>query len=183
MRCPWCAAVDDRVVDSREVERGEAIRRRRECSRCGGRFTTYERSTEAIVWVLKRSGHRVPFDRAKVIAGVRAACKNRRVDDEQIDALGARVEDAMRDQGPQVTSDHVGRSVLEHLRLLDDVASVRFASVYKGFEDVGDFARELGLLESQETAGARAQMLPGEPLGLEKQTPPKPPTQRQGSGR
>ncbi len=145
MRCPWCASVEDRVVDSREVEQGEAIRRRRECLGCGRRFTTYERAVEAVIWVLKRSGQRVPFERAKVAAGVRSACKNRPVREDEIEGLAAQVEEAMREHGPQVTSEQIGRAVLERLRLLDDVASVRFASVYKGFEDVGDFARELGL--------------------------------------
>ncbi|MGO9198508.1 MAG: transcriptional regulator NrdR [Acidimicrobiales bacterium] len=153
MRCPWCAAVEDRVVDSREVEQGEAIRRRRECIGCGHRFTTYERATEAVVWVLKRSGQRVPFERAKVIAGVRAACKNRPVDDEQIQGLALEVEEVMRESGPRITSEQIGLAVLERLRLLDDVSSVRFASVYKGFEDVGDFARELGLLPSPQAEG------------------------------
>ncbi len=147
MRCPWCGAVEDRVVDSREVERGEAIRRRRECAACGQRFTTYERASVAVVSVLKRSGQLVPFERAKVAAGVRAACKNRPVEDSQIGELAADVEEAMRELGSQVTSEQIGLAVLERLRRLDDVASVRFASVYKGFEDVGDFARELGLIE------------------------------------
>ncbi|MHB8243886.1 MAG: transcriptional regulator NrdR [Acidimicrobiales bacterium] len=145
MKCPWCATVEDRVVDSREVEQGEAIRRRRECIGCGRRFTTYERTTEAVVWVLKRSGQKVPFERSKVVAGVRAACKNRPVQEDEIISLAVQVEEAMREQGPQATSEQIGRSVLDCLRLLDDVAAVRFASVYKGFEDVGDFARELGL--------------------------------------
>lgn len=160
MRCPWCAAVEDRVVDSREVEQGEAIRRRRECASCGRRFTTYERAAEATLWVLKRSGQRVPFARAKVVAGVRAACKNRPVEAGDVEALASQVEEAMRELGPLVTSEQIGLSVLERLRALDDVASVRFASVYKGFEDVGDFARELNILESQMG-------------GLEKQTAPK----------
>ncbi|HLI43276.1 MAG TPA: ATP cone domain-containing protein, partial [Acidimicrobiales bacterium] len=93
MRCPWCAGLDDRVVDSREVESGEAVRRRRECATCGRRFTTYERASEAILWVLKRSAQREPFERAKVAAGVRAACKNRPVDDEQIAQLALEVEE------------------------------------------------------------------------------------------
>ena len=123
------------------------------------------------MWVLKRSGQRVPFDRTKVVAGIRAACKNRPVRDEQIGALATEVEETMREEGPQVTSEQIGRSVLERLRLLDDVASVRFASVYKGFADVGDFARELGLLERDEAdAGASEQ---ASPPSLEKQTAPK----------
>lgn len=158
------------------MEQGDAIRRRRECVSCGRRFTTYERSTEAVVWVLKRSGQRVPFERAKVTAGVRAACKNRRVAEAEVDALAAEVEEAMRLQGPVVTSEQIGLSVLERLRLIDDVASVRFASVYKGFEDVGDFARELGLLEREEQAAAHS--LAGGP-SLEKQTAPKSATSSQ----
>ncbi len=169
MRCPWCANLEDRVVDSREVEQGEAIRRRRECLACGRRFTTYERATEASLSVLKRSGQRVPFERSKVAAGVRAACKNRPVLDEQIAKLAADVEEAMREEGPQVTSEQIGRSVLERLRLLDDVASVRFASVYKGFEDVQDFARELGLHPPAEppasTPGTSARSGPAEEPG------------------
>ncbi len=154
------------MVDSREVEQGGAIRRRRQCLSCGQRFTTYERPAEAVLWVLKRSGERVPFLRSKVVAGVRSACKNRPVDEQEIEQLGLGVEQAMRQSGPEVSSEQIGLSVLERLRLLDDVASVRFASVYKGFEDVGDFARELGLIER----GG-----PDRP-GLEKQTAPKSPS-------
>ncbi|MGA2208063.1 MAG: transcriptional regulator NrdR [Acidimicrobiales bacterium] len=146
MRCPWCGAADDRVVDSREVEQGSAIRRRRECLLCSRRFTTYERASGAVVVVLKRSGQREPFERRKVVAGVRAACKNRPVEPEAIETLASDVEEVVRSSGPEITSEGVGLAVLERLRLLDDVASVRFASVYKGFEDVGDFTRELGLL-------------------------------------
>lgn len=164
VRCPWCASLEDRVVDSREVEQGQAIRRRRQCLSCGERFTTYERAAEAVLWVMKRSGSRVPFVRSKVVAGVRSACKNRPVDESEIERLGVQVERAMREVGPSVTSEQIGLSVLEHLRLLDDVASVRFASVYKGFEDIGDFARELGLIEQQDADAP----------SLEKQTAPKP---------
>ena len=146
VRCPWCGATEDRVVDSREVELGEAVRRRRECTSCGRRFTTVERVSQAVLWVVKRSGHRESFDRRKVIAGARAACKNRPVEPEQLDALAATVEQTAWSLGPEVHSEQVGLAVLEGLRRLDDVAAVRFASVYKGFEQVDDFARELGLL-------------------------------------
>jgi len=149
--------VEDRVVDSREVEQGAAIRRRRECLACSRRFTTYERPSRAVAVVVKRSGQREPFERRKVVAGIRAACKNRPVDAEAIETLASDVEDVVRSGGPEITSEGVGLAVLERLRLLDDVASVRFASVYKGFDDVGDFTRELGLLRDdrhgrQETA-------------------------------
>ena len=146
MRCPWCQSLDDRVVDSRLAEDGAAIRRRRECTACGGRFTTYERLDEAPLWVLKRGGQREPFDRVKVIAGVRAATKNRPVSEEQLDTLALEVEEALRHLGAEVSSQQIGVAVLEGLRELDEVAYLRFASVYKGFEDVGDFQREVGLL-------------------------------------
>lgn len=113
---------------------------------CGGRFTTYERLEGAPLWVLKRNGLREPFDRSKVVAGVRAATKNRPVTEDQLDALAQDVEDALREVGAEVSSEQVGLAVLERLRDVDEVAYLRFASVYKGFEDVGDFQREVGLL-------------------------------------
>lgn len=149
MRCPSCAAVDDKVVDSRVADDGAAIRRRRECLTCGRRFTTYERIEEVPLAVVKRSGEAQPFDRAKVVAGIRAACKNRPVTVEAMEALAAEVEERMRMEGGEVKSEQVGLAVLDLLRHLDDVAYVRFASVYKGFEDVGDFTREVGLLQKQ----------------------------------
>ena len=123
-----------------------AIRRRRECLSCSRRFTTYERLEEAPLWVHKRGAQREPFDRAKLVAGVRAATKNRPVTEEQLDALAQGVEDALRGVGAEVTSQQIGVAVLERLREADEVAYLRFASVYKGFEDVGDFQREVGLL-------------------------------------
>lgn len=134
------------MVDSRLAEDGAAIRRRRECTACGGRFTTYERLEEAPLWVLKRSGQREPFDRTKVIAGMRAATKNRPVSEDALDALAQDVEDALRGAGADVSSQQIGLTVLERLREVDEVAYMRFASVYKGFEDAGDFQREAGLL-------------------------------------
>lgn len=112
---------------------------------CGGRFTTYERANEAPLWVLKRSGQKEPFSRQKVVGGLRSACKNRPVSSDAVEALANAVEEMMREVGTQVSSEQIGVAVLERLRQIDDVAAVRFASVYKGFEDVGDFARELGL--------------------------------------
>ena len=146
VRCPWCAVDDDRVVDSRLADEGAAIRRRRECLGCGQRFTTFERVEEQPLWVVKRSGVKEPFDRSKLIAGVQAACKNRPVTDEQFQELAQRVEEALRGASPAPTSQQVGVAVLEQLKALDDVAYLRFASVYKGFEDAGDFEREVGLL-------------------------------------
>ena len=146
MRCPWCQSLDDKVVDSRLAEDGAAIRRRRECLSCNRRYTTYERLEEAPLWVLKRGGGREPFDRAKVVAGVRAATKNRPVTEDQLEELAVQVEETLRGEGAELTSEQIGRAVLERLRELDEVAYLRFASVYKGFEDVGDFEREVGLL-------------------------------------
>jgi len=146
MRCPFCAADNDRVVDSRLAEDGIAIRRRRECASCHQRYTTFERIEEAGLVVVKRSGEREPFDRVKILVGVAAACKNRPVTDEQMAALADTVEEAMRLLGRDVTSEEVGVAVMEALRELDEVGYVRFASVYKGFEDAGDFQREVGLL-------------------------------------
>lgn len=146
MRCPSCASLDDKVVDSRIADEGVAIRRRRECLACGKRFTTFERLEEVPLVVVKRSGHRAPFDRAKIVGGLRAAAKNRPVSDDQLEALAAEVEEGLRLEGPELTSQQIGLAVLERLRALDDVAYLRFASVYKGFADVGDFEREVGLL-------------------------------------
>jgi transcriptional repressor NrdR len=125
---------------------GTAIRRRRECATCGRRFTTFERIEEAPLMVVKRSGDREPFERSKVVAGVRAATKNRPVSVEAMDALAGEVEEAMRLLGPEPTSQQIGVAVLDRLRRLDEVAYLRFASVYKGFEDVGDFEREVDFL-------------------------------------
>lgn len=147
MRCPSCGDLRDRVVDSRQTEDGRSIRRRRECETCGGRFTTFERVETALVQVRKRSGEVEGFDASKVAAGVSAACKSRPVDPGQIAILVADVEDALRSMGKEVTSDEVGLEVLLRLRALDEVAAVRFASVYKGFDTISDFEREIRLLQ------------------------------------
>jgi transcriptional repressor NrdR len=146
VRCPSCAGLEDKVVDSRTADDGAAIRRRRACLACGRRFTTFERIEEAPLMVVKRSGQREPFDRAKLVAGLRAATKNRVGVADRVEGLAAELEDSFRLSGPEVTSQAIGIAVLERLRVVDEVAYLRFASVYKGFEDVGDFEREVGLL-------------------------------------
>lgn len=151
MRCPTCGGLDDKVIDSRTADEGAAIRRRRECLTCARRFTTYERLEEAPLVVVKRSGQRVAFDRPKLVAGIQAAAKNRPVTAEQLDALGAEIEDALRLEGSEVTSEQIGRAVLDRLRTLDEVAYLRFVSVYKGFEDLTDFEREVVLLTRRRT--------------------------------
>ena len=128
------------------AEEGEAIRRRRECSACGQRFTTFERIDDRPLVVEKRSGEREPFDRLKVVSGIMSACKNRPVTDGDIDILATRIEDHLRNRHETVTTQDIGMAVLEGLKGLDDVAYLRFASVYKGFEEAGDFEREVGLL-------------------------------------
>jgi transcriptional repressor NrdR len=146
VRCPGCSSLDDKVVDSRLADDGVAIRRRRECLGCGRRFTTFERIEEQPLLVLKRSGGREPFNRAKLVAGMRAAAKNRPVAVEHLEVLAAELEETFRMEGTEVPTSRIGALVLERLRALDEVAYLRFASVYKGFEHVGDFERELGLL-------------------------------------
>lgn len=147
MICPYCAADDDKVIDSRVADDGRAIRRRRECLGCGRRFTTFERAEEVPLFVRKRDGVDEPFDRDKIVRGLRQACKNRPVTEAEIDAIADEVEEAMRatTQRPIPTAD-LGRHVLDLLRDVDEVAYVRFASVYKDFQELTDFERELGLL-------------------------------------
>jgi transcriptional repressor NrdR len=146
MHCPFCGALDTKVVDSRLAEDGAAVKRRRRCPDCNERFTTYERMEEVPLVVVKTTGERQGFDRAKVALGIEAAAKGRPIDPERIAAIAADVEDQMRLAGPEVTSSEIGLCVLQALRELDEVAYLRFASVYKGFDGVDDFRRELKLL-------------------------------------
>src|SRR5215204_5317911 len=135
VRCPYCQTADDKVVDSRPSDDGAAIRRRRECLTCGRRFTTYERLEELPLMVVKRAGVKEPFERGKVEAGIQRAVTHRPV------------EEGLRAAGAEVSSERVGLAVLERLRDLDPVSYLRFASVYKGFEDVTDFEREVAVLQ------------------------------------
>jgi len=146
MHCPSCHFDDTKVIDSRVADEGTAIRRRRLCPQCQHRFTTFERLEELPLIVVKSSGVREPFDRAKVTAGVHAACKGRPVTQAQIEDLSERVEDEVRLQGNEVASAAIGLAVLDRLRRLDEVAYLRFASVYKNFDAAGDFVEELQLL-------------------------------------
>jgi transcriptional repressor NrdR len=146
MRCPYCRENDDKVVDSRVADEGAAIRRRRECLSCGRRYTTYERIEDVSLVVRKRSGATEPFDRAKLRAGLERAATGR-FEDPVLDGIVADVEEELRAQGNEVGSDQVGMAVLERLRALDHVAYLRFASVYKGFEELADFEREVGELQ------------------------------------
>jgi transcriptional repressor NrdR len=147
VRCPYCGVDDDKVVDSRPADDGVAVRRRRECLVCGRRYTTYERVDELALMVVKRSGDRELFDVTKVRAGMERAVAGSAIEPHVLDALAAEVEESARGLGHEVTSEWVGHAVLERLRVLDPVSYVRFASVYKGFDDLGDFEREVGELQ------------------------------------
>ena len=151
VRCPYCQTAEDKVVDSRPADEGAAIRRRRECLACGRRFTTYERLEELPLMVVKRAGMKEPFERAKVEAGIQHAVTHRPVAERAVAAIAAEIEEELRAEGAEVSSARVGLAVLERLRVLDPVSYLRFASVYKGFEDVTDFEREVGLLQKTTT--------------------------------
>ncbi len=153
MRCPSCRHDDSKVVDSRTAEDGSAIRRRRQCLSCASRFTTFERVDHAPLSVIKSSGSVVPFERAKVIAGLQAATKGRGVTDDQLDEMASRVEESVRMQGSEVSTATVGLTVLDELRRVDDVSYLRFASVYKHFDAAADFHRELELMEKSSAVG------------------------------
>lgn len=144
MKCPFCSEPDTRVVDSRLTDEGSAVRRRRECPRCGRRFTTYERVEEGPLLVVKKDGRREPFSRQKVLAGVMKACEKRPIPVAAMEELVDRVERAVRAQGePEVSSRFIGELVMDELRRLDAVAYVRFASVYREFQDVTGFVAEI----------------------------------------
>ena len=155
MRCPWCGVDDDRVVDSRPADGGSAIRRRRQCAACGRRFSTYERVERVGLMVRKRDGTVEPFDREKLVSGIGKATKNRPVSSIELEGVVDRIEGRLRRKGPEVTSEQVGIEVLQALRKLDEVAYLRFASVYKDFQELTDFERELGTLLKREPAKRR----------------------------
>jgi transcriptional repressor NrdR len=151
MRCPYCRHADSRVVDSREADDGQLIRRRRACPECGKRFTTVE---EAVLAVVKRSGVTEPFSRTKIISGVRKACQGRPVDEDAIAVLAQKVEETIRARGAaEIPSHDVGLAILGPLRELDEVAYLRFASVYRAFESLSDFEREIATLRAGRDAG------------------------------
>lgn len=153
MHCPFCRHSDSRVVDSRATDDGTAIRRRRQCPECGRRFTTVE---TASLTVVKRSGVTEPFSRAKVVAGVRKACQGRPVSEDDLALLAHRVEEAVRASGTaEVEAHEVGLAILGPLRELDEVAYLRFASVYRGFESLEDFESEISLLRAERAVATR----------------------------
>ena len=151
MKCPYCGHLEDKVVDSREGEDGETVRRRRECLQCTRRFTTYERSEKLPLMVVKKDGRREPFDRQKLLAGLRKACEKRPVSMEQLDRFIDELErDLVSAYEKEAASAAIGELVMERLHGLDEVAYVRFASVYRQFKDINQFMGELkGILDQR----------------------------------
>jgi transcriptional repressor NrdR len=156
MRCPFCREPENRVVDSRLTEDNDVIRRRRECSACKRRFTTYERIEETLPMVVKKDGRREVFDRAKLVAGLMKACEKRPVSVDSIEQTVQQIERTILDRGEkEVASSAIGEALMRELHKLDQVAYVRFASVYRSFKDVGEFMRELEDLIKARRAGER----------------------------
>ena len=144
MKCPFCAEVENKVIDSRLSNQSAVIRRRRECLGCSRRFTTYERVEEILPMVVKKDGRREQFDRAKVLEGLRLACNKRPVSSEQLESLVDGIERKLQETGEkEVNSSVIGEAVMRELARLDEVAYVRFASVYRSFKDLGEFMSEL----------------------------------------
>ena len=144
MRCPFCGYKEDKVVDSRATGEESAVRRRRECLKCGKRFTTYEYIEEVSLLVIKKDGRREAFDRKKILAGIIRACEKRPVSVEKMENVVIQVEHAIQKKSDrEVLSSRIGELVMERLKTIDDVAYVRFASVYRQFKDVGQFMVEL----------------------------------------
>ena len=156
MQCPFCRESDSKVVDSRLSRESNAIRRRRRCLNCGRRFTTYERVEESLPVVVKKDGRREPYDRQKVASGLKKACEKRPVSIDIIDTMADRVARCLQDDGArEVASSRIGEAIMAELRELDTVAYVRFASVYRSFQDVGEFMREVEELSKRAPEGAR----------------------------
>ena len=150
MKCPFCDDVEDKVVDSRMAKEGEVIRRRRECLSCKRRFTTYERVEETMPVVVKKDGRREPFDRSKIVSGLKKACEKRPISMATIEAVADRIEKRLQELGEtEIASPLVGEEVMKELSQLDQVAYVRFASVYREFKDIDQFMDEIKALAQQ----------------------------------
>jgi transcriptional repressor NrdR len=154
MRCPYCGAGDDRVVDSRESREGAVIRRRRECNACQRRFTSYETVEEIPLLVVKKDGRREPFDRNKLVRGLMKACEKRPVETKTLEDICDAIEAELSAREPrEMTTVEMGTRIMEKLKEIDQVAYVRFASVYRRFEDLGDFVDELKALLGRAPGG------------------------------
>lgn len=147
MKCPYCADLDNKVIDSRLSQGGEVTRRRRECAGCTRRYTTYERVEESLPLVVKKDGRREPFDHGKISAGLKKACEKRPVSAEAIEGIVDRIERDLAESGDkEVASTAIGERVMQKLREVDEVAYVRFASVYRSFRDIQEFMDEMNVL-------------------------------------
>lgn len=154
MKCPACQSLENKVVDSRLAKDNEVIRRRRECLKCSARFTTYERVEEYLPVVIKKDGRREPFDRHKILAGINKACEKRPISADQIEEVVRRIEAACQDaEGREIPSTRIGEEVMRALHDLDQVAYVRFASVYREFKDLGEFMDQLKVLLGEKARG------------------------------
>ncbi len=173
MRCPFCSAQEDRVVDTRPSDGDQVIRRRRECGTCNRRFTTYERIEQEMPLIVKKDGRREPYDRAKVLSGVRKACEKRPVPIEAQDRAIDDIERALQDMGEkEVVASKIGDAVLSVLRQLDEVAYLRFASVYLSFKDVGELMNEVQrLMQARKQEGRELAAPAFEPRSSEPREP------------
>jgi transcriptional repressor NrdR len=156
VKCPFCRDLENKVIDSRLSKEGDVIRRRRECLQCTRRFTTYERAEEAFPLVVKKDGRRETFDRMKIVAGLKRACEKRPVSIEAIEAVVDRIERGLQERGEkELPSSTIGEALMRELHVLDKVAYVRFASVYRSFEDIGEFMEELEALLKERRGDAQ----------------------------
>jgi transcriptional repressor NrdR len=147
MKCPFCGEQEDKVIDSRISKDGDSIRRRRECISCKKRFTTHEKIEETLPSIIKKDGRREPFDRDKILSGLKVACRKRPISTELIEAAVDRIERDMQERGvKEIKSTEIGERVMRELHELDEVAYVRFASVYRSFKDIGEFMSEVKVL-------------------------------------
>ena len=156
MNCPFCGFKEDKVVDSRATAEDSAIRRRRECLKCGQRFTTYEYIEDVSLMVIKKDGRRQAFDRKKILTGIMKACQKRSISMDRVEEMVTSIERAIQKKTDrEVPSNLIGRLVMERLKILDDVAYVRFASVYRQFQDVSEFMKALNeILQREKSRGA-----------------------------
>ncbi|PTL82421.1 transcriptional regulator NrdR [Vitiosangium sp. GDMCC 1.1324] len=162
MRCPFCQDAENKVIDSRESHEGSVIRRRRECLQCKRRFTTYERVEELYPLIVKKDGRRETFDRDKLLAGLKKACEKRPVSVDQLEETVVSIERLLQGMGEkEVPSSVIGEEVMRRLHALDEVAYVRFASVYRSFRDISEFMEELKDLLSDRTREHKPPRLPG----------------------
>ena len=185
MRCPFCGHLEDKVVDSRESREGDSIRRRRECLKCGRRFTSYERLEEVPILIVKKDGRREPFDRQKLLRGIMAACQKRPVSLARLEEVAGDIQSKLMEQPDrEIASRRLGELVMDALKGLDSVAYVRFASVYRDFKDLPDFVKALeGLMGGGRGTRRRTRTSQGaRSIPEDEGAPAGPPVPRRQSG-